>query len=122
MIAGEKHMDPGLKEEITRLHAQICKALADPNRILLLYSLAERPHMVMDLVERLELPQPTVSRHLKVLKERGLVNSQRAGQSVQYFLSDQRIIEALDLLRSVLADNLRNQVALADTAYETLNL
>lgn len=114
-------MDPGLKEEITRLHAQICKALADPSRILLLYSLAENPHMVMDLVERLELPQPTVSRHLKVLKERGLVNSQRSGQSVQYFLSDRRIIEALDLLRAVLADNLRNQVALADTAFETLN-
>ena len=113
-------MNPNLREEVTRLHAQICKALADPNRILILYTLSDRPYMVNELSESLALPQPTVSRHLKILRERSMVQAQRDGQSVVYRITDNRIIEALDLLRAILADNLRNQVALADTAFESL--
>jgi ArsR family transcriptional regulator len=111
---------PTLREEINLLHARVCKGLADPNRILLLYTLAEQPHTVNELAEALNLLQPTVSRHLKVLRERGMVTAQREGQSVKYTLGDERIVQALDLLRSFLADNLRNQVALVSTPFESL--
>ncbi|HEX9797871.1 MAG TPA: metalloregulator ArsR/SmtB family transcription factor [Anaerolineales bacterium] len=114
-------MDPKLREEIDNLHAQICRALADSHRILILYTLAERPHYVTDLSGALDLPQPTVSRHLKVLRERGLVQAEREGQAVAYSLSDPRIIEALDLLRSVLAARLKNQGALGQTVIQDLN-
>lgn len=104
-----------LREEITRLHAQVCSALADPNRIMILYTLAEQPLNVSVLAAEIELPQPTVSRHLKVLRERGMVTSERQGQSVVYSLRDERIIQALDLLRGTLADILKNQSQLAST-------
>ena len=74
-------MDANLREDISKLHAQVCKGLADPNRILILYTLAKVPHTVSVLAERVELPQPTVSRHLKILRERGLVIARRTGQS-----------------------------------------
>lgn len=106
-------MDHSLHEEVAQLHAQVCSGLADPNRILLLYALAERPYTVTDLANRLQLPQPTVSRHLKILRERGMVNAHRDGQFVCYTLSDHRIIQALDLLRVVLADVLEEQMTLA---------
>jgi len=109
-------MDIRLREDVAELHAQLCSGLADPNRILLLYALAEHPHTVSDLASALELPQPTVSRHLKILRERGMVSAQREGQSVEYALADRRIIQALDLLRAVLADVLESQVALARAA------
>jgi DNA-binding transcriptional ArsR family regulator len=113
-------MDNSLREEVSRLHAQVCGGLADPNRILILYTLGDRSHNVSDLATALGLPQPTVSRHLKTLRERGMVNSERDGQSVVYSLADMRIIQALDLLRAFLADSLNNQAALARTAGDAL--
>ncbi|HSG26019.1 MAG TPA: metalloregulator ArsR/SmtB family transcription factor [Anaerolineales bacterium] len=113
-------MAKSLKDEINRLHAQVCSGLADPNRILILYTLAIAPHNVSELATSLEIPQPTVSRHLKVLRERNMVHADRDGQSVYYSLADDRIIQALDLLRGMLADSLENQVDLARTASETL--
>ncbi|MBT3240333.1 MAG: winged helix-turn-helix transcriptional regulator [Chloroflexi bacterium] len=113
-------MSTNLRDEINQLHANICSGLADPNRILILYTLADHPSNVTELAKSLESPQPTVSRHLKVLKERGMVKSERDGQAVIYRLVDHRIIEALDLLRAMLADSLENQAALAKTASETI--
>ena len=101
-----------LKAEITQLHAQVCSGLSDPTRILILYKVAHSPSNVSDLAEELDIPQPTVSRHLKILRDRRMVVSQREGQSVFYSLADERIIQALELLRGMLADALEDQAAL----------
>ena len=95
-----------ISQEIHQLHADICSALADPTRILILYILAGNPCTVNDLAGKLNVAQPTTSRHLKVLRERGLVRANRQAQTVEYSLNDPRIIEALDLLRAVLRDTL----------------
>ncbi len=108
-------MTQTMKDEINRLHAQICSGLADPTRILILYKISEAPINVSDLAKALEIPQPTISRHLKVLKERGMANSARDGQSVYYTLADERVIQALDLMRAMLADSLKSQAELART-------
>ena len=65
------------------------------------------------LAELLDVPQPTVSRHLKVLRDRRLVSTARDGASVLYTLADARVIEALDTLRAVLMSALSRQAALA---------
>ncbi len=99
--------------EIRELHAQICQALADPTRIMILYVLSEGPRNVSDMVSALELSQPLISRHLKVLRERGMVNAERNGTNVVYSLADPRVIQALDLMRAVLADQLAQASKLA---------
>jgi ArsR family transcriptional regulator len=104
--------NPQLAQEVTQLHADLCSALADPNRILLLYALGERPHTVNELSVEFGISQPATSRHLKVLRERGLVNATRHGQSIAYSLNDPRIIEALDTLRAVLRDRLSHHATL----------
>ena len=101
-----------LSQEVTQLHADICSALADPTRILLLYALMDQPRNVNDLTQELNISQPAVSRHLKVLRERGLVSATRRGVNVEYSLNDQRLIEALDLLRAVLRDSLSRRANL----------
>lgn len=108
-------MDLQLKSEIASLHAQICSALSDPNRILILCLLSDEPRNVSFLSDELQLAQPTVSRHLKVLRERGLVYARRQGQFVVYELADHRIITALQTLRAMVVDMLREQAALAHT-------
>ncbi len=109
-------MEPSLEREIRQLHAQICQALADPKRITLLYMLEEAPKRVTDLAEALAVPQPTVSYHLRVLRERGLVVAEPEGTTVYYALADHRIVEALDTLRSMLADILAEQAELVPGA------
>jgi len=110
-------VDPTLIEEINLLHAQMCQALADPTRILILYFLAEGPHHVNELVEMLDVKQPTVSHHLKVLRDRGLVTATREGNAVLYALRDPRVIEALDLLRAMMTDILTERAKLADAIF-----
>jgi DNA-binding transcriptional ArsR family regulator len=103
-----------LSQEVTQLHADICSALADPRRILLLYALGERPRNVGDLATELGISQPATSRHLKILRERGLVHASRQGMSVEYRLTDTRLVEALDLLRIVLRDRLAYRASLVE--------
>jgi ArsR family transcriptional regulator len=105
-------LDIRLREEITQLHAQVCSGLADTNRILILYSLSKQSLNVSELSETLGITQPTTSRHLKVLRERGLVSAERNAQSIYYSLADPRIIQALDLLRAVLNERLEAQAQL----------
>jgi len=97
-------MNKTLEAEVNRLHAEICMGLADPNRIMILYSLSQSPHNVTELSTELEMAQPTVSRHLKVLRERGMVTSKRTGTVVEYSLGDGRLVQALDLLRAAMRD------------------
>jgi ArsR family transcriptional regulator len=106
--------DRPLLEEVNLLHAQMCQGLADPTRIMILYCLADGPRYVTELAEMLDMSQPTVSRHLKVLRERGLVAATREGSNIYYSLRDRRVIEALDLLRQVMKSILAEQAELAE--------
>jgi ArsR family transcriptional regulator len=101
-----------LQQEISQLEADFCFALSDPTRILILYTLSEKPLNVTELTAELDIPQPTTSRHLKILRERGLVRATRHGTTITYHLSDNRLIQALDLLRSVMRDRLTQRASL----------
>ncbi len=103
-----------LEQEVTQLHADICSALADPRRILLLYAIADESNNVSDLAKKIGISQPAASRHLKILRDRGLAHPVRQGASVEYHLTDNRLIEALDLLRAVLRDRLAYRASLLE--------
>ncbi len=103
---------PTLKQEISQLEADFCSALSDPTRILLLYALSEEPRNVTELTAELGIPQPTTSRHLKILRDRGLVQTTRQGTTVTYSLADKRLIQALDLLRAVMRERIAYRASL----------
>lgn len=101
-----------LTQEINQLHARICSAISEPNRILLLYAVADKPLNVNNLAEIVGISQSAASRHLKVLRERGLIQAKRDGTQVIYSLADDRFIQALDLLREVMLEQLSQQADL----------
>jgi DNA-binding transcriptional ArsR family regulator len=103
-----------LAQEVSQLEADLCFALADPNRILILYALDEQARNVNELTTELGATQPTTSRHLKILRDRGLVNTVRQGTTITYQLADKRLTQALDLLRSVLRDRIAHNANLMD--------
>jgi ubiquinone/menaquinone biosynthesis C-methylase UbiE len=63
---------------------EILKALADEGRLRILRAVDQAELSVAELVQALEMPQSTVSRHLKPMREAGLVESRRDGTSVFY--------------------------------------
>lgn len=67
---------------------RVMKALSDPNRVKILKMLQQRELCVCELQVALEVAQPTVSRHLKVLENAGLVSYKKDGLWVNYRLSD----------------------------------
>lgn len=93
-------------EELNLLHDHICRALGDPKRLLILYALHAQPLHVTALADGLGLPQPTISRHLNLLRNAGLVSAERQGAAVIYSLCDARIITVIDTMRAVLRDSL----------------
>lgn len=99
-------MDRQVAAELHELHARVCKAIADPKRLLIINELRERELSVGDLCLALELPQSNVSQHLAVLRDRGVVSSRREGTSVLYSLRGTKVIAAVDLLREFLAEDL----------------
>ncbi len=99
-----------LTPEASRLEAELCYAFVDSTRILILYELNKHPCNVTELTQQLETNQPKVSRHLKILRDLGLVKTTRQGVSITYELADSRLIEALEILRGVLRDNIATKV------------
>ncbi|MGV8079940.1 MAG: ArsR/SmtB family transcription factor [Syntrophales bacterium] len=66
----------------------VMKALSDPNRVRIVKMLQQRMMCVCELQAALGLAQPTVSKHLKVLEEAGLVSRKKDGLWVNYAVSD----------------------------------
>jgi DNA-binding transcriptional ArsR family regulator len=73
-------------------------ALAEPSRRRILDLLRERERSVNELVERVGLSQPGVSKHLKVLREAGLVTARPAGKQRFYGLRPMPLAEVADWL------------------------
>lgn len=105
-----------LAQEVSRLEADLCSAFADPSRILMLYVLNEAPRNVGDIAAELQISQPSTSRHLKILRDRGLVTAVRLGTTIEYRLADPRLIQALDLLRAILRDRISHHAGLMEEA------
>ncbi|MEX0757374.1 MAG: metalloregulator ArsR/SmtB family transcription factor, partial [Acidimicrobiia bacterium] len=87
-----------IRSELYRLHASVCKGLADPKRLLIINALRDGERSVTELCDVLGLPQTNVSQHLAVLREKDLVEVRRDGQWSYYSLTSPKIIEAMDLL------------------------
>lgn len=99
--------------EIYELHARLCKAIADPKRLLIINELRDGPRNVNEITTELNMSQPNVSQHLALLRSRGVVTSERRGSQIYYELTSTKIIEAIDILRSFMAEQLGRQSALS---------
>jgi len=69
-----------------QFRARIAKALAHPSRLLMLDALAERETCVCELTELVGADQSTVSKHLAILRNVGVVDDDRRGNTVFYRL------------------------------------
>ena len=67
---------------------RVMKALSDPNRVKIVKMLQQKELCVCEIQAALNLAQPTVSKHLKVLENAGILDSKKDGLWVNYHLTD----------------------------------
>ena len=109
-------MDRQTAFELHELHARLCKAIADPKRLLIITELRDGPMTVGELAESLEMSQSNTSQHLAVLRERGVVIASKDAQNVYYALSGKKVVKAIDLLREFMIEQIGDQSRLRKAA------
>lgn len=95
-----------MEDELTALQAHMCKVLAHPKRLGIIYALRTGERSVGELAQELELSYANLSQHLRVLLEAGLVEVRHHGRYKYYYLSIPQIAEACDIVRRVLRERL----------------
>ena len=78
------------------------KALCEVNRIIIIKLLLEREHCVCELIDELQLSQSTVSHHIKILKQAGLLNERRRGTWSYYSINKSGFKEYASVLEEKL--------------------
>ena len=94
------------KDSRHRFKAKIFNALSDPVRIEIVEFLRGGEKCVCEIVPHVHLIQPVVSRHLKILKDCGLLKYRKEGNRRLYSITDYRIVEIIDAIRPDLVDTL----------------
>jgi len=90
--------------------AKIFNALSDPVRLEIIEFLRGREKYVCEIVPYVDLIQPVVSRHLKILKDCGLLRHRKKGNRRLYSVADPRIFEIIDAVGSDLVDTLTKRI------------
>ena len=104
--------DKGYRDpERYRLHAEVCRVLTDPKRLMLLDVLREGEHSVGDLAEELGCNLANASQHLAVLRTAGLVDTRRSGTTILYTLAEPELVEACDVIHRIVGRRLASQSA-----------
>lgn len=91
--------------------AELCKVFSNANRLMILELLREgEEYTVSEIEEIVDIPQPTISQHLKVMRDQNVVERRKEGVRSFYSISDARINSAMGTMRNVLLDMLEEDV------------
>jgi DNA-binding transcriptional ArsR family regulator len=96
-------------ENQSRFKSILFHALADPIRLEILGFLREGEKCVCEIIPHLNILQPVVSRHLKILKDAGIVKDRKEGNKRFYSIIDTRIYVVIDGITPELVDTLSKE-------------
>ncbi len=80
--------------------AELLKIMGHPTRLRILMYLKNENKCVKNIWESLELPQANVSQHLILMKNKGILDSERKGSQICYFLNNEHVMNILNYLES----------------------
>jgi ArsR family transcriptional regulator len=103
-------------KRIYKLHAELCKTLANPTRLEILSLLRDGEKSVSELTALTGVRQATISQHLAVLRQRGVVSTRKEGVNIFYKIANPKITKACDIIREVLFEQMAEMEKLAKKA------
>ena len=96
-------------ERIYELQADVCKIFANAKRLEIISLLKDREISANELLEKIGLSKANLSQHMAVLKAKGVVLTRREGVNVYYRIANPKIIQACNLMREVLAEQIQEK-------------
>lgn len=101
-----------VEDQIYTYHAEMCQVFSHPKRLALINVLRNREMSVGELSRELGLALGNLSQHLSMMRERHILVSRKEGNVVFYRIANPRLLEAFDLLREILFEQIRQDAAL----------
>ena len=98
-----------MERSIFDIQADFCRAMGNTTRLQILHILRERSMTVSEIMAKLELNQSMISRQLSVLRSVNVVVGERHGNEMIYHLTNEKIGEVCDLVRTVLMEEMHKQ-------------
>jgi ArsR family transcriptional regulator len=96
-------------ESILKLQADICKIFANDKRLEIIDLLKSREMSNSELMQKTGLSKVTISQHMNVLKSKGVIVVRREGVQLYYRIANPKIIQACNLMREVLIEQLQER-------------
>ena len=101
---------------------RVLKAVADKNRMRILKMLEKKKMCVCELAAVLEIRQPSVSKHLSLLKNAGLIQDERNGQWIDYSLCTEKINKYIPVMQSTIKGWLNDDAVIKKDLQKTKTL
>lgn len=105
-------MDAQMKDRFA-LRANILKAMAHPTRLCIVDELSHHEQCVFELTRMIEADMSTISHHLKILKDAGIIKDEKRGTLVYYHLNVP-CVKFLDCIETIVHASLKNTLALME--------
>jgi ArsR family transcriptional regulator len=102
------------QRSIFEIQADLCRCMSNATRIEILHVLRDGPQRVSEIARIIGLPQATISRHLGVLRNGGVVVAERHAQDVIYRIANPKIVNICDLMREVLIEEASHRTRLVE--------
>ena len=101
-----------MDDQLYAYHAEMCKVFSHPKRLQLINILWEKEINAGELGEKLGLTPANLSQHLTMMRRSRIMVSRKVGNVVYYRIANPRLLEAFDMLREILFEQLRQDAAL----------
>ncbi len=101
-----------MEDQLYLHHAEMCKVFSHPKRLELINILRDKEMNVGELSQKLGLPIGNLSQHLAMMRQRRILVSRKGGNVVYYRIANPRLLEAFDLLREIMFEQIRQDAAL----------
>src|SRR3990172_2244462 len=101
-----------MAQDLFDLHADVCKTLSSPARLRIIDALRDGELSAGEICVAVGARKANVSQHLAVMRERGIVEARRSSTNVYYRLTNPKVVQAFQLMREVLVEQLDKKTAL----------
>lgn len=109
-----------MDKRIYEMHAEICKVFTSPKRLEIISLLRGGERTVNELAELAGVQQANISQHLSILRQNNVVITRKEGANTFYRIANPKILQACDLMREVLIEQLAESEKLAKSARKML--
>ena len=105
-------------EKVYELHADVCKIFSNAKRLEIINMLRDRELSAGELLEQTGLSKANLSQHMAVLKSKGVIITRKEGINIYYCIANPKIIQACNLMKEVLQEQLEEKGKMASRLQE----